>query len=80
MPESIRMADERKTKGRRVVAAKTKVATVKFTDDQYDTIAERAEKCGVRLSVWMREILLQAAVRPSNNGHMRIREPDGTLS
>jgi hypothetical protein len=80
MPKSSRMADGRKTNGRRAIAVKAKVATVKFTDDQYDAIAERAAKCGVRLSVWMREILLQAASRPTNNGHMRIREPNGTMT
>lgn len=77
MPESIRMAAERKTKQH--VSVKVKVATVKFTHDQYDAISQRADQCGVRLTVWMRSILLQAASRPANNGHLRIREPDGSM-
>jgi len=58
---------------------KVKSTHVKLTTEQHRTIAQRAEQCGLRVSVWMREILLQAAVKPTNNGHMRIREPDGTM-
>lgn len=62
------------------VAAKTKLAAVKFTPDQYRMIKERAQKCGLRPGVWMRSILLQAAKRKGEQGFIRIREPDGELT
>lgn len=62
------------------VPVKNKIASVKLTPEQYKTIQQRAEKCGVRLSSWMRSILLQAASRNPSEGYLRIREPDGTTS
>lgn len=79
MPDSIRMVSERKTKGRRAAVAKARSVTVKFAPDQHDTISQRANDCGMPLAVWMRAVLLQAALRPANNGYLRIREPDGTM-
>jgi uncharacterized protein (DUF1778 family) len=64
------------------VLAKTKKATVKFTPDQYRLIEQRAERCKVSVSAWMRTILLQAASKPTSNrpGFLRIKEPDGALT
>jgi len=62
------------------IPVKTKIASVKLTPEQYKAIEQRAERCGVRLSVWMRSILLQAASRNSSEGYLRIREPDGATT
>jgi mobilization protein NikA len=59
------------------VQSKTKVASLKLTPEQHKLIDQRARQCGVRMSVWMRSILLQAARRQSHEGYLRIREPDG---
>jgi hypothetical protein len=59
---------------------KTKVAAVKLTPEQYREIEQRAERCGVRLSAWMRSILLQAASQKSRKGYLHIREPDGATT
>lgn len=62
------------------VPVKTKIAAVKLTPAQYKAIEQRAEQCGVRVSVWMRSILLQAANRQASEGYIRIREPDGATT
>lgn len=67
------------------VPTKTKVATIKLTPDQHKLIEKRAERCGVRPSVWMRFILLQAAnAAPTRVGRgeatLHIREPDGAIT
>lgn len=62
------------------VPPKSKVATIKLTPDQHKMIDQRAKRCGVRMSVWMRSILLQAASRQSAEGYLRIREPDGATT
>jgi hypothetical protein len=59
------------------VQTKTKVASLKLTPDQHKQIDLRAKQCGVRMSVWMRSILLQAANRQASEGYLRIREPNG---
>lgn len=59
---------------------KTRFVGLKLTPDQYRVIEQRAERRGMRASVWMRSILLQAASRPSSDGYLRIREPDGALT
>lgn len=56
---------------------KTKRGGLRLTPEQYRTIEQRAERCKVSMSVWMRSILLQAATRPASDGYLRIREPDG---
>jgi uncharacterized protein (DUF1778 family) len=61
------------------IQPKTKVATIKLTPDQHKLIDQRAKRCGVRMSVWMRSILLQAASRNASEGYLRIREPDGAV-
>ena len=63
------------------MAAKSKTLTFKLTDNQCRMIAERAERCKVSTSAWIREILLQVASRPSTSrpGYLRIREPNGEL-
>ena len=50
---------------------------------QEGIIAQRAKHCGVRVSVWMRSVLLQAAqsaARQPSDGYLRIREPDGVTT
>ncbi len=61
-------------------SAKTKVRTLKFTPEQDKLIEERAERCKVSVSVWMRTVLLQVASRPAREGYHRVREPDGALT
>jgi cell division protein FtsL len=61
----------------------TEVATIKMTHAQRQLINQRAKLCGVRASVWMRSILMQAAqsaARQSSEGYLRIREPDGVTT
>lgn len=58
-------------------ASKTKTATFKVTPEQHRLIEQRAKRCGVRMSTWIRAILLQAATRQATEGYLRIREPDG---
>lgn len=58
----------------------TEVATVKMTPEQRRLISQRAKLCGVRVSVWMRSVLMQAAqsaARQPSDGYLRIKEPDG---
>lgn len=62
------------------IPVKTKIAAVKLTPEQYRGLEQRAEHCGVRLSAWMRSILLQAASQKPHKGHLRIREPDGATT
>jgi len=59
------------------VPVKTKAVGFKLTVDQYRELEQRAAHSGVRLSTWMRSILLQAACQKPRKGHLRIREPDG---
>lgn len=61
-------------------AEKIKRFTVKFTPEQHKAISARAERCGLRVSSWVRSILVQAATRPAKDGHLRIKEPDGVFS
>jgi len=58
------------------VQTKTMVASLKLTPDQHKMIDQRARKCGVRMSVWMRSVLLQAASKQVKEGYIRIREPN----
>jgi hypothetical protein len=62
------------------ILTKTRSATVKLTPEQYKLVEQRAEKCQMSVSAWMRSILAQAAYRPANNGHITIREPDGATT
>lgn len=64
----------------RSLALKTKFAGLKLTPEQYRSIEARAERCKVDMSSWMRSILTQAASKPSKNGYIRVREPDGALT
>ena len=61
----------------RKAATHTETATFKLTPEQHKLIKQRAKLCGVRTSVWIRAILLQAATRRAREGYLRIREPDG---
>jgi len=69
------------TKGRPRVSAKTRRATIKFTPEQHQLIRDRARSRGLKATVWMRSILLQAATSQSSaeggRGYVRIREPNG---
>ena len=63
--------------GHTTTQPKTKNASFKLTPEQHKMIDQRAKQCGVRMSVWMRLILLQAASRQASEGYLRIREPNG---
>jgi len=60
--------------------AKKRLVATKFTPEQFRAITQSAEKCGVHLSVWMRSILMQCTRRPSREGYIRVRLPDGGLT
>jgi hypothetical protein len=67
------------------VQPRSAIVTIKLTPDQHKLIDQRAKRCGVRTSVWMRSILLQAAsAAPARvgrgEGYLRIREPDGVTT
>lgn len=62
------------------IQVKTKGVTIKLTPEQYRIIAQRSEQCGVRMSTWMRAILLQAGTSKADKGYLRIREPEGELT
>jgi hypothetical protein len=66
--------DQGKTKA---VPFKTRSLTVKLTPEQYALIEDRSESQGLRVSVWVRSILLQAATSPRNGRFLRIHEPNG---
>ena len=57
---------------------KTKAANFKVTPEQHRMLEQRAAHCGIRLSAWIRSILLQAATQKPRKGYLRIREPDAT--
>ena len=60
-----------------------KVATIKMSLAQRQLIDQRAKQCGVRASVWMRSILMQAAksaAREPVDGYLRIKEPNGVTT
>jgi hypothetical protein len=63
------------------VSPKTKRATIKFTPEQHRLIHDRARMRGVKATIWMRSILLQAATSQSSaeggRGYVRIKEPSG---
>jgi hypothetical protein len=60
---------------------KTKTASMKLTPEQYKLIDQRAKQRGIRMSTWMRSILLQAATsKYAQEGYLRIREPDGVTT
>jgi hypothetical protein len=76
MPNGTRMAHP--------IQSKVKVATIRLTPDQHKAIDQRARRCGVHMSVWIRSILLQvvtqnAATDERGRGFLRIREPDGAV-
>jgi hypothetical protein len=63
------------------IANKTKLVAFKLTPEQYRLVEQRAEKCGVRVSAWMRSIVLQTAVsRPGKDGNLTVREPNGATT
>lgn len=59
------------------VPLKTKRVALRLTPEQCRIIEQRAARCNVSASAWMRSILAQAASRPSKDGFLRIHEPDG---
>lgn len=60
-------------------AVKTKSAGFKISPEQYRQLEQRAAHCGIRVSTWIRLILLQAASQKPRKGYLHIREPDGTM-
>ena len=67
------------------ISLKTRQTAIKFSPEQYRLLEQRAEQCGVRVSVWMRSILLQAATQkprtqPPWKGYLHILEPDGATT
>ncbi len=62
-------------------SVKTQRIGFKATPDQAKAIEQRAQQCGVKVSAWMRHILLQAAKTASGPpGIVTVREPDGTTT
>lgn len=57
--------------------SKTETLTLKLAPKQRKIIDERAKRCGVSTSVWLRSIAMQAATRQASEGYLRIKEPDG---
>lgn len=83
MPAGGHRAAGEPPEGRRLMprsTAKIKRFTVKLTPDQHRAIATRAERCGMRPGVWMRAILVQAALRQPSDGRLLLKEPDGAFS
>lgn len=67
------------------IQSKSAVVTIKLTPEQHKLIDLRAKRCGVRMSVWMRSVLLQAANATAERvgrgeGFVRIREPNGATT
>jgi hypothetical protein len=62
------------------VSLKTKQTAIKFAPEQYRDIEQRAKQRGMRVSVWMRSILTQAATQKPHKGYLRIRDPDGATT
>jgi len=62
------------------IPLKTKQTAIRFAPEQYRLLEQRAEHCGLRLNVWMRSILVQAATQKPRKGYLHIREPDGTTT
>lgn len=61
----------------------TTITSLKLTPTQQRLIHQRAKLCGVRTSVWMRSVLMQAAqaaARRPVDGYLRIREPSGVTT
>ena len=53
--------------------------TIKLSAEQLKLIDDRAKRCGVKVSRWMRSVLLQAATRQPSEGYLRIKEPNGVI-
>jgi hypothetical protein len=63
------------------IANKTKLVAFKLTPEQYRLIEKRAERAGVRVSAWLRSIVLQAAnSRPGEDASLTVREPNGVTT
>lgn len=64
---------------------RSEMVFVRVTPDQRRLFEQSAAKSGVRLSIWMRSILLQVADPKAprgrkSDGYIRIREPDGVTT
>jgi uncharacterized protein (DUF1778 family) len=64
----------------KLVKAKTKMLTLRITADQLRLIDQKADRCGVRRSHYLRSIVLQAARSTAAQGYLRIREPEGMIA
>lgn len=60
--------------------ARTESMYFKVTPEQRAMIEQRAARSGVRVSYWMRSVVLQAASLPAKAGHVRVREPTGVTA
>lgn len=58
---------------------KTTRVSLALQPEQLRLLEQRAERCKMSVSAWMREILTQAATRPAREGYLRIHEPNGAL-
>jgi uncharacterized protein (DUF1778 family) len=62
-------------------SSKNERVTLRLTPEQHRLIDQRAKRCGVRMTVWMRSILLQVASRQeASDGYLRVREPKGATT
>ena len=62
------------------VEKKTSVIVMRFTPAQRTAIEQRAEKCGVKIGVWVRSVLIQVAkskTTDKSRGYIYVREPNG---
>jgi hypothetical protein len=59
---------------------KTTRVSLALAPEQLRLLEQRAERCKMSVSAWMRVILMQAAIRPAREGHLRIKEPNGELT
>lgn len=80
MDEGLTTVQRKVNEGKPRLPAKTRMAGIKLTPEQHRVIEARAERAKMSVSAWMRSVSLQAASRPSNDGYIRIREPDGTMT
>jgi hypothetical protein len=67
------------------IQTRSAVIAIKLTPAQYKLIDQRAKRRGVRMSTWVRLIVLQAANAASERvgrgeDYLRIREPDGVTT
>jgi len=75
-----RAAPSEETESSEEIPNKTRALTIKLTPDQYESVERRAGRCGVKMAIWARSIVLQAATRQGEQGYVRIKEPNGATT